>query len=392
MLMTMYRSPVNTRAGNDGGNHRQLEAPWRSPESWSSSNQTGDKVNQPLHPSMNVHNIARNDPRNTFIHINSQYSGEEVGHLQVGTPYRCFEPLFSMHNAYGRVSTTLYSTVCARAIVNNNPSTIFMRQNSLYSGTDSDGNFSTARPKNTWARSPIICIHEKNIWDPEIPLNTPWNRQVKATSFGPYLYNNAPNRGSESAKVLPYTQIMPQSNANRCRTRPVIAFGPPSGRTLNTHASVRQRSPVVNAAPAGSSKKKSKGSKRGRRSRRSHNRNLNHSITQQPQEHECDLTRSLFVKKLPNIRKLKKQLRSLFKRAGFKPTKITRPTQVDRFRDFAFIEFPSTEIANKAKVKMDGIKFGGNIIKVEKADKKKLSGKNKVPKRTRFVQRQIRWD
>ncbi len=685
----MYHSSVNARARSEEGNHRQLNTPLQGHDSWSSSNQADSNVNQPLYPSMNAHTIARNDPRNTFMPMNPQFLGE-VGHDRLDTSYRCFEPFLIMHHAYGRASTALYPTVHARTIVINYPSTTFVRPNSLHSVTDSDEKYSNPSPKHAWARSPIIRIHENNIWDPEIPLNTPWNRRVEATSSGPFLYNNTPNRGSESAAVLPYThieslsnttrreirpviacgapsdhipnapanmkqrspvvnvspigsskkkpegsnkghssqryhdrnldhsttqqppehndgglesadvlqctqiesqsnaprremrlvlvwgspsdrtpnaldnmrqkslvvsvspvssfqkkpegsnkghssqkyhgrnldhsttqqpsehecrylhngaydgglesvdvllhtqiksqsnatrpktrpvmawgspsdrisdapanmgqrspvvngsfvgsskkkpersnksrssqrshernlnhstteeppehecrhlynsgndgglesadvlpymQIKSQSNATRRKTRPVMAWGSPSDRTSSTPASMTQRSPVANAAPVHSTKKKPESPKRGRCSQRSLNRNSNHSTTQQPLEHECDLLRSLFVKKLPKIRELEKQLRSLFKRAGFKPTKITRPTQVDRFRDFAFIEFRNTEIANEAMVKMDGAEFGGNNIKVEKADRKKLSRNGNVPQRTRFDRRQTR--
>ena len=150
----IYHSSVNARARSEAGNYRELNTPLRGPDSWSSSNQADVNVNQPLHLPMNPHTIAHNDPRNTFILINSQYSGE-VGLGQLGTPYRCFKPLVCMHHLYGPASTTLYLTLRARTIVKHYPTTTFMCPNSLQSVTDSDEKYSN-RPQNILGLGPRL--------------------------------------------------------------------------------------------------------------------------------------------------------------------------------------------------------------------------------------------
>ena len=153
-----------------------------------------------------------------------------------------------------------------------------------------------------------------------------------------------------------------------------------------------QGNPIASGALASRPNKKSEGPDSGLDSQESHSRNGSLSTPHQLSNNECDFKRSLFVKKLPKISNLKEQLGHLFEDAGFKPTKVTFPNDVGRFRDFGFIEFSTTAIANNAMLKMDGAEFGGNTIKVEKADLTKVSRKGSVRRRSWFVGRQTRWD
>ncbi len=207
------------------------------------------------------------------------------------------------------------------------------------------------------ARSPIICVEEKNIWDPDIPLNIPWERQPGTFSSDPYLHSNACTGDQLSQETVPNKQSKPQCNAIRRRTGPVLAWGSPSYRILKPHAKMGLRDPTASGALADHSKKKTVGAKSGLRFQEYRYRNSSLSTPKQPAEDECDFKRSLFVKKLPKIRNLKEQLCCLFEDAGFKPTTITFPSDVGRFRDFGFIEFSSAEIPNRGMLVVDGAKF-----------------------------------
>ncbi len=96
-------------------------------------------------------------------------------------------------------------------------------------------------------------------------------------------------------------------------------------------------------------------------------------------EEEIDVTRSLSVKELPMIVHLKERLTYLFEEMGFKPTKVTVHFNVGHVSDFAFMEFPNTEIANMAMGVMDGAMFWGNVIKVTRLDVENTSDNDIVP-------------
>ncbi len=96
-------------------------------------------------------------------------------------------------------------------------------------------------------------------------------------------------------------------------------------------------------------------------------------------EEEIDMKRSLCVKELPEIIHLEQLLTYLFGEMGFKPIKVNVHYNVGRFNAFAFIEFPSTEIANMAMGVTDGAMFCGSMIKVTRPDVEKTSDNDIVP-------------
>ena len=311
-------------------------------------------------------------------HASARAEKDEAEHAQQDTPLQDQQPWYGSHQNNAHVNQTLYSPVRAHTIARNVPKIAFIPSNSLYGDRNIDGEYSSSNPIYPLARSPIIFVEEKNIWDPDIPLNIPWELQGATSSSGRYLHRNDPIGDEHSQETLTKIQSTPKCNANWRRTGPIIAWGSPSDRILKRHANKGLRDPIASSGLTSRSNKESESSNSCLRFQESRNGNESPSTPLQLAKDECDLKRSLFVKKLPKIHNLKEQLCHLFEDAGFKPTKVTFPSDVSRFRDFGFIEFSSTEIANKAMLVMDGAMFRGKKIKVEKRSMTKVSHNDEV--------------
>jgi len=79
--------------------------------------------------------------------------------------------------------------------------------------------------------------------------------------------------------------------------------------------------------------------------------------SQQQSEHESDKKRLVFVKNLPKIGNLKEEM------------KVSLPKNVKRFRDFAYVEFIRSEVADEVILVMNEVEFHGKKLLVMKPNR-----------------------
>jgi len=72
---------------------------------------------------------------------------------------------------------------------------------------------------------------------------------------------------------------------------------------------------------------------------------------------------------LPKIGNLKEELVDLFQNAGFFAMKVSLPKNVRRFRDFAFVEFIRSEVADEVILVMNEVEFHGKKLLVMKPNR-----------------------